>query len=189
MYILLSKILCCVFFVCLRFFLPTRKFSLTWRRCHCRWRAANFCPMLGTRGHWAVKVLWRATPAVTRGIRLLWSSPRTRDTQTYCRALGSGAVTTCFYDLGQSNALANALVYCATAAVFKNINQLWNTIRVRRVVIIYIVLWLLNKNRIVANLLFWYIYSEFDYWMLFRILISKWGVYLLNIFNMQCICF
>ena len=44
-------------------------------------------------------LLQRATPTVTRGIRLYWSSPRTRDTHTYCRASGSGAVTTCFYDL------------------------------------------------------------------------------------------
>ena len=34
--------------------------------------------MLGTHGHWAVRV---------------------RDTHTYCRAFSSGAVTTCFYDL------------------------------------------------------------------------------------------
>ena len=36
---------------------------------------------------------------MTRCIRLLWSSPRTRDTQTSCRAFGSKDVTTCFYDL------------------------------------------------------------------------------------------
>ena len=30
------------------------------------------------------------------------SSPRTRDTHTCCQTLGSGAVTTCFYDLGLS---------------------------------------------------------------------------------------
>ena len=33
---------------------------------------------------------------------LLWSSARARDTHTYCRAFGSGGVTTCFYDLGLS---------------------------------------------------------------------------------------
>ena len=37
-----------------------------------------------------------------RGIRLQWSSPRTRDTQTFCRVFGSGTVTTCFLDLGVS---------------------------------------------------------------------------------------
>ena len=30
------------------------------------------------------------------------SSSRTRDTHTYCGAFSSGAVTTCFYDLGLS---------------------------------------------------------------------------------------
>ena len=39
---------------------------------------------------------------MTRGIRLLWSSPRTRDTHTCCRAFGCGAVTTSFNDLGLS---------------------------------------------------------------------------------------
>ena len=63
---------------------------------------------------------------MTRGIRLLWSSPRTRDTHTCCRVFASGAVTTCFYDLGLSRGdlntqpsacEANALAHCATAAV------------------------------------------------------------------------
>ena len=31
-----------------------------------------------------------------------WSSPRTRNTHTLCRAFGTGAVTTCFNDLGMS---------------------------------------------------------------------------------------
>ena len=35
---------------------------------------------------------------MTLGIRLKWSSPSTRHTHTYCRALSSRAVTTCFYD-------------------------------------------------------------------------------------------
>ena len=39
-------------------------------RQHCRWRATNFWPLLDTHGHWAVRVLQRATPCVTRGIRL-----------------------------------------------------------------------------------------------------------------------
>ena len=38
-------------------------------------------------GHWAVRVLERATPTVTRVIRLLCSSTKTRDTHTCCRAL------------------------------------------------------------------------------------------------------
>ena len=59
-------------------------------------------PMFGTRGHWAVRVLSRTTPTVTQGIRLYWSSPRSRDSHTCCRAFGSGAVSTCFNDLGHS---------------------------------------------------------------------------------------
>ena len=33
---------------------------------------------------------------------IIWSSPRTRDTHTYCHALSSEAVTTRFYNLGLS---------------------------------------------------------------------------------------
>ena len=36
------------------------------------------------------------------GHPFIWSSQRTLDTQSYCRAFNSGAVTTCFYDLGLS---------------------------------------------------------------------------------------
>ena len=65
-------------------------------------KGCKFWPMLGNHGHWAVRILYRATPTETHGIRLYWSSPRTRDTHTYCRTLSSGAVTTCFYDSGLS---------------------------------------------------------------------------------------
>ena len=58
----------------------------------------KYLPLLGTHFNGAVRILERATPTVTRDMRLLWSSPRTRDTQTYCRAFYSRAVTTCFYD-------------------------------------------------------------------------------------------
>ena len=67
-----------------------------------------------------------ATPTVTRDIRLLWSSPRTRYTLTYCRAFGSGDVTTCFYELGLSRLGYEhpsfhwrdwRSTHCATAAV------------------------------------------------------------------------
>ena len=33
-------------------------------------KGLQFWPMLGTYGHWAMRVLYRATPTVTRGIRL-----------------------------------------------------------------------------------------------------------------------
>ena len=41
-----------------------------------------------------------APKRATRGIRLSWSSPRTRDYHTHLWAFYSEAVTTCFYDLG-----------------------------------------------------------------------------------------
>ena len=61
-------------FVCLGFFVPLENFSLIWRHQHCRWSAANFD--LGTALIAIEK--WGATPTVTRGIRLLWSSPMSR---------------------------------------------------------------------------------------------------------------
>jgi hypothetical protein len=50
------------------FYIPLKNFSLIWRRHHCRWRAANFRPMLGARGLWAGRDLYHATPAVTRDL-------------------------------------------------------------------------------------------------------------------------
>ena len=45
-------------FICLfGVYRPTQNFSLIWRRHYCRWRAANFLPLLGTHGHWAMRVL------------------------------------------------------------------------------------------------------------------------------------
>jgi hypothetical protein len=52
----------------LRLYVPLKKFSLIWRRHHCRWRAAKFRPMLGAQGLWPGKDLYRSTPAVTRGL-------------------------------------------------------------------------------------------------------------------------
>ena len=40
-------------------------------------KVCKFWPMLGTYGHWALRVFQLATLAVTRGIHLKWSSPRT----------------------------------------------------------------------------------------------------------------
>jgi hypothetical protein len=59
----------------LRFYVPLKNFSLIWRRHHCRWRAVKFKPMLGARGLWAGRDLYRATPAVTRDLgisSLIW---------------------------------------------------------------------------------------------------------------------
>ena len=53
-------------FVCLWFILPLENFSLIWRHHPFLLKGCKFWPMLGTLGHWAVKVLQRATPTVTR---------------------------------------------------------------------------------------------------------------------------
>jgi hypothetical protein len=52
----------------LGFYVPLKNISLIWRRHHCRWRAAKFRPMLGARGLWAGRDLYRATPTVTRDL-------------------------------------------------------------------------------------------------------------------------
>ena len=53
---------------CLLFYIPLKNISLIWRRHHYRWRAAKFRPMLVTQGLWAGRDLYRATPAVIRGL-------------------------------------------------------------------------------------------------------------------------
>ena len=83
-------------FCLLGVFVPLKNFSLLWGRNHFRCRAANFDLI-------ALMAIEKcARPTVTRDIRLKWSSPRTRDTHTYCWAFNSGAVTTCFSDLALS---------------------------------------------------------------------------------------
>jgi hypothetical protein len=52
----------------LRFYVPLKNSSLIWRCHHSRWRAAKFSPMHGAQGLWAGRGLYRATPAVTRGL-------------------------------------------------------------------------------------------------------------------------
>ena len=91
-------------FVCLGFFVPLEKFFTHMEISPWPVKGCKSWHMLGTHGHWAVRVLWRATFTVPQGIRLKLSWPRIRDTHTYCRAFDSGAVTTCtcFHDLGLS---------------------------------------------------------------------------------------
>ena len=60
-------------------------------------KSCKFWPILGTHGHWAVRVY-----GVQRLPRLWWSSLRTRDTHTCCQAW-SGPVTTGINDLGLSH--------------------------------------------------------------------------------------
>jgi hypothetical protein len=52
----------------LRFYVTLKNFSLIWRHHHCQWWAAKFRPMLGVRGLWAGRDLYRATPAVTQDL-------------------------------------------------------------------------------------------------------------------------
>ena len=96
----------------------TREFILIWKRHHYRLRVANFnrCSVYRLYGHWTARVLY--TPTVTS---LKWSSPRTHDSHTFCRAFSSGAITTCFLNW-DSNTLysacgADALAHCTIAAV------------------------------------------------------------------------
>ena len=52
----------------LLFYVLLKNISLMWRRHHYQWRAAKFRSMLGAQGLWAGRDLYRATPAVTRGL-------------------------------------------------------------------------------------------------------------------------
>jgi hypothetical protein len=64
---------------CLLFYVPLKNISLVWRRHHYRWRAAKFRPVLGAQGLWAGSDLYRATPAMTRGLGfsgLIWRFSR-----------------------------------------------------------------------------------------------------------------
>ena len=85
---------------CFVFFLPTRHFLTHKETSPLPMKGFTFWPILGIHGHWAVRVLERAKPAVTRVNRLKWSLART--SETCCRTFGSGAVTACFNDLGLS---------------------------------------------------------------------------------------
>ena len=91
-------------FVCLFIwdFRATREFFTHKEMSPLPMTGCKFGPIPGTHVHGSVRVPLRATPTVTRGIRLYWWSLRTRDTRTYCRAFSSGAVTTCFHDWGLS---------------------------------------------------------------------------------------
>ena len=60
----------------------------------------KFWPILGIYDHWVVRVLQRATPSYfDTGHTYIWSSQKTCNIHTYFRALGTGAVTICFYNL------------------------------------------------------------------------------------------
>jgi hypothetical protein len=52
-------------FFCFLVYVQLKKFSLIWRRHHCRWRAAKIRPMLSTQGLWAGRYLYCTTVVVT----------------------------------------------------------------------------------------------------------------------------
>ena len=87
---------------CFGFIVPLEIFPLTrWNQPY-RWKAANFdlCSALGSECFVEYHTyMYRNTGHQWHLIS--WHRD-TRDTHTYCRALSSGAVTTCFYDLGLS---------------------------------------------------------------------------------------
>ena len=93
-------------FVCLEFCVPLENFLLIWRRHHCRWRAANFdqcsaLPAIEQWGFFSVPHLLHVTRPghpVYNG-HLQWPVTLTPNAE---RWIGSGAVTTCFNDLGLS---------------------------------------------------------------------------------------
>jgi hypothetical protein len=78
------------------FYVLLKNISLSgiWRRHHYRWRAAKFSPLLGAQGLFAGRDLYRATPAVTRGLS---SSGLIRKTAhsvaSYTRGCGESILT------------------------------------------------------------------------------------------------
>jgi hypothetical protein len=64
-------------------YVPLKSISLMWRRHHYRWRATKFRPILGVQGLWEGRDLYRATPAVTRGLGFFSRShPKDRPIQS-----------------------------------------------------------------------------------------------------------
>ena len=81
-------------FVCLGFFLPTREFFTYMETCVTALQILTYARHL-----WPLSSddsLACRTYTMTRVIRLLWLSPLTRDSHTFCRPFGSEAVTTYF---------------------------------------------------------------------------------------------
>jgi hypothetical protein len=68
------------FFLYLLFYVALKNFSLIWRRHHCR--SAKFRPMLDVQGLLTRRDLYRATPAVTRGLVFFRSHPKDRPIQS-----------------------------------------------------------------------------------------------------------
>ena len=71
-------------------------------------KGCKFWPMFGTHGQCAVIILQRAHP-LWHGTSVYNGQLREPVTHTYFRAFSSGAVTTCFYELGLSRECVNML--------------------------------------------------------------------------------
>ena len=90
--------------VCLGLNIPLENFSLVWKCRHYRWSASksDICAALMAIKKWGLI----SAPQLycDKGPPFKWSSLRTRDTRTFCRAFGSWALTSCclttwFYNL------------------------------------------------------------------------------------------
>ena len=101
---------------------PTREFVTHLELPPLPVKDCKFRPKFVTRGHWAVRVLERATPTVTWGIGS-YGHPRGTGTFTLVAVFGSGAVATCLMTLvchgwGSNNqpsaCEASALIDCNT---------------------------------------------------------------------------
>ena len=65
---------CFNLFVCfLGIFVPLKNFFTHLETSPLPVKGCKFRPMLGTYGHWAVRVLWCTTPTVTRGIYRIYN--------------------------------------------------------------------------------------------------------------------
>ena len=90
-----------VFFFC---FCPTQKFFTCMETSPLPGKGCKFLPMLGTHGHWSSSIEGSFACHTYCDTRYPFITVISEDpcTKTYCRAFSSGAVTTCFYDLGMS---------------------------------------------------------------------------------------
>ena len=105
------------------FKVPLENIPLIWRRHPHRWRAAKFWPFLelGTYGFWGGRDLYRATPSVTRGLRVLrregsLSCYTFRDTGPQICGLTRRTATTwspCKASTEYSRPYARYIVFCA----------------------------------------------------------------------------
>ena len=82
------------YFFCFRVFVPTEIVSLMYRSHHKLWRAADFLPCFGHLWLFNSEGSLASHTNCDAGHHFYMSSPKTRDTPIYCRAFGSGAVTT-----------------------------------------------------------------------------------------------